>query len=270
MANYNARPAGSLLIYGESGTGKTLDAAHAFRQSAYILTEPGGLTSVESCLGPEFLPKHVLEVFDLAKPVVEFDRQVKRALELFRQGQLGPIPAVVLDTASELSVKIIAAAGVKEYKTAYSVVEQTIMHAIRQFLALGREGLWFVCLCHEDPPGVDEQTRRPYRGRPLFAGRKFPPRVPPLFDVILRAQLDPAHANSLGDLTPPGATPASPPPNPRVYYCDSTNGDWVTKDRMGLMPEPFQPMELLPLILRYLYPGREIPEEFKRKPIRRR
>lgn len=239
---------GSVLIYGPTKIGKTLDACHAFRTKSkrpfVLLAEPDGLASVESNLG--WMPDHY-ELKDLQNPFVEamkaIDTRVVPAIKSKRYS------CVVIDTGSEMASRFLDAHA--EYKTdnplkLYPIVTRQFRLIVRKVLTAG---LWCCMICHEQEPR-DNELSGFRRGGPALPGNLVEG-VPSMFSLILRAGLEVSSDGESFD---------------RVYRCNPLSPRWVMGDRYSVAKGE-QPMDLRPLIFRMLNPGLQVPA-FPPKPIR--
>ena len=239
---------GSVLIYGPTKIGKTLDSCNAFKtrskQPFVLLSEPDGLSSVASNLGWE--PDHH-ELVDLKNPFTEaiqvIDKRVLPAAKAKRYS------AVIIDTGSELASRFLDAHA--EYKTEnplklYPVVTRQFRMIVRKILT---GGLWCCMICHEQEPR-DNELSGFRRGGPKLPGNLVED-VPSMFSLILRAGLE---VNEDGE----GYY--------RVYRCDPLSPRWVMGDRYSVTKEE-QPMDLRPLVFQVLNPGMKVPK-FPPKAIR--
>lgn len=241
-------PGHSILIYGDSGIGKSTDVANAFRKAAWILTEPGGLDPATRCL--EYEPHPVYELFDVKQPEKEFNTLLNSTI--IPKAESGEIRVVVLDTASEIADRIITSWIDKGMDTrqAYGKIVGEVLTPIRRLISLTPQGVWFICICHEIGPEKEEKTGNLLRGGPLMPGKRLPRQLPPKFNLVLRA----AVSSDIGEET-------------RVYRCNPTDPHFIMKDREGVVPREM-PMELAPIVFRLLHPGQEPPEGLFTKQLR--
>lgn len=226
----------SILIYGQSGIGKSTDVGYALRKAAWLQTEPGGLIPVVRCVG--YTPQNVITLFDAVNP----ERELRNAVDtVLNKARSGHVSTIVLDTGSEITERMVGSYMKKnaDGRMAYGKLMINVIEIVQKVIAAG---VWFVCICHELPPEVDERTGNKLRGGPLFPGKKLPRSMPPKFDLVLRATTD----KKVGSQAK------------RVYRCDPLDGDYIMKDRFGVTRE-VQPMELAPIVFRILHPGKEVP-----------
>ena len=232
----------TVLIYGKTKVGKTLDVGYTFGKNAFfILSEPDGLSSIEANLG--FLPDHE-ELVNVNNPYAEVVALLnKRILPDIKKGK---IKAVVLDTGSEfadrlLAVELIAAGN--DGRRAYPQVYWKFTGIMRTILL---SGAWFVMICHQKIADQDNDRM----GGPLLPGRLVES-IPSQFSLILRATVE--------------DTPAG---RQRIYHCDPLDPDFIMGDRYGVAFDK-QPMELKALMWRIANPGGDTPGELLLgKPIR--
>ena len=166
------------------------------------------------------------------------------------KAKAGEISSVVLDTGSEVAARMEGAFDkqFKDGRQVYQALSSTFVELIDTVIKLG---IWFVMICHETPPEMDK-TGQKLRGGPLMPGKKLPRRLPPKFDLVLRAA---AKADSLGGEAK------------RVYECNPLSGDYIMKDRFGVTLKE-QPMELAPIVFRIMNPGQPVPQELLQKQLK--
>jgi len=232
----------TILIYGKTKVGKTLDAAYTFGKNGYfILSEPDGLASVEANLG--FMPDHY-ELVNTTNPYSEITQHLQKVLlPLIKKGQ---IKCVIFDTGSEFADRLLSVeldnVG-SDARRAYPQVYRKFTSVIRTILL---SGAWVVMLCHQKI--ADPENDR--MGGPLLPGRLVES-IPSQFSLILRAAIKD---------TPTGRE--------RMYFCDPKDPDWLMGDRYGAAYEE-QPMELRAIMWRVAHPGEDTPPEtLAGKPIR--
>jgi hypothetical protein len=228
----------TLLIYGKTKVGKTLDVCYTFGKSAFvILSEPDGLASVEANLG--FMPEH-FELTNIANPYVEVMALLQK--DVLPRIKLGKIKCVIFDTGSEFADRILSVELEKagaDKRRAYQPMYQMFTNVVRTILLAGA---WTVMVCHEKI-GDAENDRR---GGPLLPGRLVES-VPSQFSLILRAVVRNGQ---------------------RMYVCEPLDPDWITGDRYGACFDE-QPMELRAIMWRIAHPGEDTPAEMLLgKPIR--
>jgi hypothetical protein len=221
----------SILIYGRSKLGKTVDTAYAFQRAFWILTEPGALVSVPACLG--YMPKHKIEILDISSPYMEAKGAIEK--HVLPGIKSGAISSVVIDTASELTDRMLGAEleRVKDPRQAYQSVTNNFKRLIRMIL---KEKAWVIAICHESAPSTDDSGAF-HPGGPLFPGKGLIQSVPSLFDTILRADVEMGR---------------------RVYRCDPLSPLWRMGDRSNVTTS-VQPMELAVLVFKMLHPGQVPP-----------
>jgi hypothetical protein len=236
------QPTRTILIYGKTKVGKTLDAAYTFGKNGYfLLSEPDGLASVEACLG--FMPEHY-ELTNLANPYAEVTQHLQKVLlPLIKKGQ---VKCVIFDTGSEFADRLLSVeldnVGA-DARRAYPQVYRKFTSVIRTILL---SGAWVVMLCHQKIADPDNDRM----GGPLLPGRLVES-IPSQFSLILRASVK--------------NTPAG---RQRVYYCDPLDPEFLMGDRYGVAFEE-QPMELRAIMWRIAHPGEDTPAvELAGKPIR--
>lgn len=239
----------SILIYGDSGIGKSTDVAYVYRRAVWLLTEPGGLVPAEQCIG--HVPEHVCPLYDIDNP----DRELRDVVEnhVVPLACAGKISSVVLDTGSELADRMVAAwkARKMDVRQVFGRINDEFLTAIRRLINLKELGLDIVCICHEIGPERDDDGNL-LRGGPLMPGKKLPRTLPPKFDIVLRAAISVDIGNK-----------------GRVYCCDPLDPSYIMKDRWGVTGA-VQPMELAPIIYRIKNPGKEPPEDLLTKQLRQR
>lgn len=239
---------GSILIYGPTKIGKTLDACFAFRtkskQPFVLLSEPLGLDSVESNLGWE-LDHH--ELVDLSNPFTEAMQVLDK--RVIPNAKAKRYSCVILDTGSELASRFLDAHA--QFKTEnplklYPVVTRQVRMVVRKILTAG---LWCVMICHEQEPR-DNELSGFRRGGPKLPGNLVE-EMPSQFSMILRAGIE---VDDEGEKYH------------RVYRCEPLNPRWVMGDRYGVAKLE-QEMDLRKLLFKVLNPGAKLPN-FPPKPIR--
>ena len=231
----------SLLVYGKTKIGKTLDVCYTFSKAFVLLSEPGGLDSVETHLG--FIPKHHL--------LVDLDDPFGEAKRVFTQTVLPgvvkkEISSIFIDTGTELSDRMASAAqkSVGQDPRKWSpLVQRQMKELLRMALV---SNAWFVMSAHERPPSAEDHVV----GGPALTGA-LANTVPAMFSLILHAVVKPSMKGYA-----------------RYYECDSLDPLWITGDRWGAC-ENSQPMELSVIMWKALHPDQEVPEKLlKGKPIR--
>jgi hypothetical protein len=241
-AQQKLQPRRTVLIYGKTKCGKTLDVAWTFGENGYWLNyEPDGLASVESNLG--FVPPYH-ELVSLTNPYGEtLEHLTKVVLPQVKQGK---IKCVIMDTGSEFADRLLSVElGVvgQDARRTYPLVYQKFATIMRTAL---QSGAWFVMICHQKL--ADQENDR--MGGPLLPGRLVES-VPSQFSLILRAAIKD---------TPKGRE--------RVYFCDPEDPYFLMGDRYGAAYIE-QPMELKPIMWRVANPDGITPDELlKGKPIR--
>lgn len=237
------QPTKTILIYGKTKVGKTLDVAWTFGKNAYfILSEPDGLASVEANLG--FMPDHH-ELVNIVNPYAEVMGLINKTL--LPRIKRGEIKAVVFDTGSEFADRLLSVelgnVG-QDARRAYPKVYQLFTTAIRTILL---SGAWVVMVCHQKVADMDNDRM----GGPLLPGRLVES-IPSQFSLILRAAIKD---------TPQGRQ--------RMYFCDPEDPEWIMGDRYGAAYLE-QPMELRAIMWRIAHPDQETPaDQLLGKPIRR-
>jgi hypothetical protein len=231
---------GTIAIYGPTKIGKTLDVCHCFRNALVLLTERGGLDSVQSNLG--YTPDHV-KLMSIENPFKEaidaLDGAVKKALST------GKYKSIVLDTGSELADRLLDPLMTRHHNDA----RRAYPECYRQFKAIIRRlmawsNLWLVVIFHEAKPKTTENKYE--KGGPKLPGA-LTEDVPSLFSTILRA--------TYGDA------------DDRVYQCDALSSQCIMGDRFGVA-DLEQPMDLRPLVWQMAFPDKPVPA-FPPKPIRK-
>jgi hypothetical protein len=236
----------SILLYGESGIGKTTDVGYVFRKAVWLQTEPGGLHPVLRSVG--YTPDRIVEIFDIERPDKELEEGIAYALALKKEKL---VTSVVLDTGSEIADRMLVMylKKFRDPRQAYTAIQHDFTTSIRRLVGAG---LWFIMICHEIAPEVDTKTGAKLRGGPMLPGRRLPRALPPKFDIVLRADIDDSGLD--------GST--------RVYRCNPLDANWIMKDRLAVT-EDVQPMELAPLVYRIKYPGKPVPAQLFVKRLKR-
>ena len=221
----------TILIYGNTKVGKTLDACHTFKKGIVLLAEPDGLASVVSNLGYE--PKHI-PLTNLDEPEVELVQAVETVRPMMMDGRCS---CVILDTGTELGNRLLSSFRRRFPKNgfgAFGFVQDTIQDLIRR---LQTTPAAFVMLCHESSPTIKDGIK--YLGGPLLPSKPLTQTVPTMFSVLLRARIH----DRFG----------------RVYECTKDPCDWQMGDRYGATAN-LQPLDLRPIMFRIMFPGQDVPE----------
>jgi len=231
------RRGGTILIYGRTGIGKTLDAFHCFERAWGIVTERGALDSVSANLGRE--PKH----FELIAP----DDPYRAMLDTINKQitprvQTGEITSLILDSgtawAEGLLMTAVSKAG--DSRQGYTKFATQLRRTMDKLLALP---IWIVTLWHEEES--ESTSDGFFRGGPACGWRKLRQPIAGKFSAVYRA----AVVNGK-----------------RVYQCDGTDAMWIQKCRYGAAAKE-QPLDLRPILWRIMAGDKPMPE-FAPKPIR--
>lgn len=256
----------SVLIYGPTKIGKTLDICNAFKTKTklpfVLLAEPDGLASVESNLG--WVPPHH-ELTNLNDPFSEAIQAIDQKVS--PMAKRGLCSAVIIDTGSELASRLLDAHA--QYKTdnplkLYPVIGRQFRILIRKILTMG---VWCGMTCHESEPR-DNELSGFRRGGPRLPG-SLVEEIPSQFSLILRAgvELDTSGTQEVsleeGDEIGLGAVEVK---YRRVYRCEQLHPRWIMGDRYSVA-QPIQEMDLRPLLFRILNQGQPVPQ-FPPKQIR--
>lgn len=236
-----AASSGSILIWGPTKVGKTLDVHHALPNAITLLSEPDGLSSVETSLG--YTPPHI-PLVSIDAPYVEAMQHIGRTIiPAVQAGQFG---AVIIDTLSELALRLQAAHSEKvtsDPRKLYPAIALQVGTIIRTLQTLP---VWLVAICHRQNPVLGEKSRR---GGPRLPGSLVED-IPFMFSVILEAAID----HGLGEPR-------------RIYRCDQNDSMYIMGDRWGVAPKK-QDMDLRRVILARMYPNTPLPA-LAPKPIRK-
>lgn len=236
------QPKKTILVYGKTKIGKTVDVQYTFGENGYTLNyEPDGLSSVEANLG--FVPPYH-ELISITNPYGETMEHLNKVV--IPQIKSGKIKCVIMDTGSEFADRLLSvelgSVG-QDARRAYPLVYQKFTTVMRTVL---QSGAWFVMICHQKI--ADPENDR--MGGPLLPGRLVES-VPSQFSLILRAAMKNTTTG-----------------RERVYYCDPLDPDFLMGDRYGAAFAE-QPMELKAIMWRIANPEGTTPEELlKGKPIR--
>lgn len=261
-----------MVVYSESGVGKTTSVTHSF-PNAYFIGPPGGITKIaQNVVG--IAVQHDQGRISLVEWVVQAIPLIERGQDPLSGQKLQFQPdTVVIDDLSYLSENTLEAAKKMSWPTrsgkpnhfAPYVYTSTQIAALRQACRYSK--LNCVITTHEMAAWVDEDTGEFFKGRPKLAGKEAPRSFPPMCDIIVRAEI-PRQATppALGSTTLGAAPPEIP--SPAVLAPSSTRGavdglelqlnwpgcfrynpldpNWITKARME-MPDliPMNPAELL-------------------------
>lgn len=228
----------TILIYGDTKVGKTLDSANALRKGIFLLSEPDGLASAKAHLG--FVPDNI-ELTNLDAPEVELQKSLNHLEPLIKAGKYS---SIILDTGSELADRLLASYRQRFPKNGYKAfgfVQDQIKYTIRRIQTMGAN---FVMLCHESPPMLKDGIF--CRGGPLMPSKQLVQSIPPMFSIIMHAYIHPKFG--------------------RVYDCNRRETQWQLGDRYGATAD-LQPLDLRPIVFRAMFPGKEVPD-FPTKTIR--
>jgi hypothetical protein len=236
----------TLLIYGATGVGKTLDVHHAFAafKPLTIVTERGALDSVVANLGVK--QPAMIELNDTADPYSSSRRCIDMANKAIAQNGH---QAVIMDTGSALAERLfvkVARDVSYDGRRLYPRVEAEFVDITLRLLDLPA---WVVMICHESPFKTTE--RGAVRGGPKLPSGGMIEQVCGMFSIVLRA------VKGLR----PGSTQVE-----RLYLCDQMNQQFIMKDRFGAAQKS-QPLDLRPILWRIIAGDQALPP-FPAKPIR--
>lgn len=225
----------SIAIYGESGVGKTLTVCATFKKAFVLLTDPGGLNSVEANLG--FTPAHV-ELVNLDKPFEEAKSFIQTKLpDIIKKGGYS---AVVLDTGTELAMRVLDAKFAtlgEDGRRVYPSAGREVVRILRMLLTLP---VWTIVIFQEQGPEMKERGFQ--IGGPRLPGTMAKDIIP-LFCEMYRIAIE-------DDPTTMTAR--------RVLKCDQLDKSWKMKSRHGAASE-VQDLDLRPIVHRIMQPGATVP-----------
>ncbi len=187
-----------VVVYGDSGRGKSVDALYTVPDALYLTPAPGGLAAATRLTGVEPREQRV--------------NTIEHACKVLRETK--GIHSVVLDDFSvlaertHLSFDSTGRGGWDVWKR----LQRSVMN-LRE-IAIER-GLTLVMNAHVSPPKTDDGGNS-IPGGPKMPSKAMTMALPHVATLVLRAVNDPF---------------LSAPRWPGRYACDPTNAQWVTKDR---------------------------------------
>jgi hypothetical protein len=187
-----------IVVYGDSGRGKSVDALYTVPDALYLTPAPGGLAAAIRLTG--------------IKPREQRVNTIEHACKVLRDTH--GIHAVVLDDFSvlaertHLSFDSTGHGGWDVWKR----LQRSVM-ALRE-VCIDR-GLTLVMNAHVSPPKTDDGGNS-IPGGPKMPSKAMTMALPHVATLVLRAESDAFIAA---------------PQWPGRYACDPTNAQWVTKDR---------------------------------------
>lgn len=234
---------GTILVYGATGVGKTLDVHHAFgKDTLTIVTERGALDCVEAHLGRE---PDTLTLFDTVNPYNSAIKTIEAAERACAQKRY---KAVILDTGTALAERFFVRVSGQVDHDGRRLYPRVTSHFNDIILRLLNLPAWVVMICHEVAP---KDQGGFIIGGPKLPGRDLVRSVPSMFSLVLRAVKGPM----------PGAVG-----NVRHYRCDQMDAQYIMKDRYGAAKR-YQDLDLRPILWRIVRPGVDEPV-WPPKPIR--
>lgn len=193
------------LIYGPSGCGKTTDSGLSFPNALFIAA-PGALQSIKNVAG--FTPtcenaRTIRDVIDLIHVIGKAKaKDPKIAMD-----------AVVIDDFSYVVQETFSAL---ERKFSGFSLWGELRDQVLEFRTTARfAGLHIIVNAWEQGPRDKNGVR--VKGGPMLSGN-LPEQVPAMFDIVLRAGLDPMRK-----------------PWPGVYFC-AADPAYIMKDRLNIAP----------------------------------
>lgn len=214
-----------ILVWGDSGNGKTVFSATAPEGCTAIIDLEGGLLSVRH-------RNHLVFRCDTYEDVLE-------AFKKLTSPEYAYIQIVVLDSITELGEKVLTAAKkmFKDPRQAYgAMIEQTTV-LVKAFRDLPRRHVIFTCKADSIK---DDMTGIIMHG-PAMPGQKLGPQLPYLFDEVfyLGVQNVPAQA---------GAAPS------QVRYIQTGRDQQrIAKDRSGML-DFYEPADATYILTKMLTP----------------
>lgn len=208
----------SVLIFGDSGLGKTVAVNRALGPKAYWLCAERN--ALAPCTDPVLNPHGRLPDFDhclsTEKPMEEATHCVQKVVPHLQSGKYR---AVVIDTLTTLAGRemhrIHTVERIKDdYGKASSALDERIMRLVHTVLA---QNAVVVCIAHPREPTTIE-------GRPKKGGAQLPGKgaisLPQQFDMVLRFKVGMDQDGN----------------KKRVLHVDPLDTLWTTKDRYSVLP----------------------------------
>lgn len=215
---------GSILIYGESGVGKTVATHRVFKKALVLRSEEDAHDSVLADLGvePACLPLPVeFQGGELFKKLEQLACVINREIASKKY------TTIVIDSGTELADRLLMDHSLNvasDPRHLYPAVEMQF----KLFLtSIWKNDRWLVMLCHESAPGSTSDGMF-FRGGPKFPGRQLPGILQHRFSVVARACFDPMTQE-------------------RQLVCEPGDTSWYYKDRFGILKNE-QPLDLAPLV----------------------
>jgi hypothetical protein len=216
--------AGSILLYGESGVGKTVATHRAFKRAIVLKTEEDAHDSV--LVDQEREPPSIALPNDF-KGGTLFEIVVNSIKKINQEINEGKYSTLVIDSGSDLADRLLMDYSLNVTNNAlklYPAVELQMKQILNLMWGANR---WIVMLCHENAPFTSPDGQY-YRGCPKFPGRNLPMILHYKFSVVARLIFDP--------LT-----------NSRAIACKPGDSSWLYKDRFGFLKEE-QPLDIIPMV----------------------
>lgn len=205
-----------VVIYGESGVGKTTEAIAAFPNGLF-LAQPGALKPAWHVLG---IPLHPVSNGETRGRYihVRYLESVQKVLDHLARVDVEVRPsAVVLD-----DISLLAANTLRRMKPRYPEKGRGVFRLWADFRAIVETcadharhlGIALVANAHVRPPSTDDKGVY-YKGGPMFPSKTLTKDIPHVADTVLRAALD-----------------AGRTPWPAVYVAEPS-AEWFQKERHG-------------------------------------
>jgi hypothetical protein len=210
------------ITYGQSGHRKTTDCLFAFPNALFIC-DKGAISPWREHVGIPFQPAHVTTA-----------KSIRDGTSLILQeGKNKKWGAVVVDDFS-LRADVTMAEADKLYPKGGLQMWGWVRDELLAFRGAARDmGMHVILNCHTRP--AHQHERKGYiKGGPALPGT-MPEDMPKSCDLVLRVREEPGY-----------------PAWPFLYSADERSGDWVEKDRFGVVPisTKYAPMNLGELLRR--------------------
>ena len=206
------------LTYGDSGAGKSLDMGVSLPRFLFVC-DVGALKSVTAYSG--FTPQR------MTVPGLT----VEGATQILSEAKKNGFAGVVIDDFSLVAENTMA----KLSGSGWSFWDK-VREIFLNFRATARAcGIHAWVNCHEVSAQTKEKNGQRLRGGPKLPMKDLTEDIPPLFDWVLRAHIDPTRVM-------PG-TGVGFVPWAGTYRCNRNELDWITKDRHGVTPD-YSPMNI--------------------------
>ena len=208
------------ITYGSSGRGKTLAMVRAFPDALFIA--PRGALLSASYLGWE--PRQL---------EADASMRVDRITKIIKQ-KSKDFPAIVIDDFSLISDAEVAACKVAR-PNGYQAFDMFNKKVMEMKDAARNADCHVFLTMHEQAP---REVKKPGQtrwipGSPLIAGWQLPEKLPAIADFVARIVHKPSSHSGW----------------PYVYDASGRDPEYITKDRLGVMPDIGFPMNLREILI---------------------